>query len=52
MAETEIIEKELSYAIMQAAFEVHNTLGPGFPESIYDEAMARELTAQGIKIER
>jgi GxxExxY protein len=52
MAETEIIEKELSYAIMQAAFEVHNTLGPGFPESIYDEAMARELTAQRIKIER
>ena len=37
---------------MQTAFEVHNTLGPGFPKSIYDEAMARELTAQSIKIER
>lgn len=52
MTETEIIEKDLSYAIMQAAFEVHNTLGPGFPESAYDEAMARELTARSIKIER
>ena len=52
MAETEIIVKDLSYAIMQAAFEVHNTLGPGFPEAIYDEAMARELAAQNIKIER
>ena len=52
MTETEIIEKNLSYAIMQAAFEVHNTLGPGFPESIYDEAMARELTARNLRIER
>ena len=52
MGETEIIEKDLSYAIMQAAFDVHNTLGPGFPESIYDEAMSRELTARNIKIER
>jgi GxxExxY protein len=52
MTEIEIIEKDLSYAIIQAAFEVHNTLGPGFPESIYDEAMARELAARKIKIER
>ena len=52
MAITEIIEKDLSYAILQAAFEVHNTLGPGFPEAIYDEAMARELVSRGINIER
>jgi GxxExxY protein len=52
MSEIAIIEKELSYAIMQAAFEVHNTLGPGFPEKIYEEAMARELTARGVEIER
>ncbi len=52
MSETVIIEKELSYQIMQAAFEVHNTLGPGFPEAIYDEAMARELTTRGVTIER
>ena len=52
MAEIEIIEKDLSYAMMQAAFDVHNTLVPGSPESIYDEAMARELTARRIKIER
>jgi len=39
MSELLILEKELSYLIMQAAFEVHNALGPGFPESIYEEAM-------------
>jgi GxxExxY protein len=52
MADIAIIEKELSYTIMQAAFEVHNTLGPGFPEKIYEEAMSRELPARGVEIER
>jgi GxxExxY protein len=52
MSELVIVEKELSYLIMQAAFEVHNELGPGFPESIYEEAMNRELTRCGIKLER
>ncbi|HZM21304.1 MAG TPA: GxxExxY protein, partial [Anaerolineales bacterium] len=52
MSETVIIEKELSYLIMQAAFEVYNELGPGFPESIYEEAMNRELIRRGINLER
>jgi len=52
MSDVVILEKELSYTIMQAAFEVHNTLGPGFPEKIYEEAMARELPARGVEIER
>jgi GxxExxY protein len=47
----EIIEKELSYRIMQAAFVVHNELGPGFLESIYEEALAIELRAQGFTVE-
>src|SRR5687767_13126448 len=46
-----IVEKELSYGIMQAAFEVHNQLGPGFMESIYEEAMVRGLR-QVMEIER
>lgn len=41
--EGEIIFRELSYQIMQAVFEVHNTLGPGFMESVYEEALACEL---------
>jgi GxxExxY protein len=46
----EIIEKELSYKIIQAAFEVHNQLGPGFLESIYEEAMRQELDYRGHRI--
>jgi GxxExxY protein len=52
MSEIVILEKELSYLIMQAAYEVHNELGPGFPESIYEEAMNRELVRLGVKLER
>lgn len=52
MPELVIVEKELSYLIMHAAFEVHNELGPGFPESIYEEAMNRELTSRGVQLER
>ncbi|MCB0118349.1 MAG: GxxExxY protein [Anaerolineales bacterium] len=52
MSEIYIVEKELSYLIMQAAFEVHNFLGPGFPESIYEEAMNRELVKRGVALER
>lgn len=34
-----IVEKELSYSIVKAAYEVFNELGPGFDENIYEEAM-------------
>ena len=48
----EIIEKELSYRIVQAAFTVHNDLGPGFMEKIYEEAMAIERRGMKMEVER
>jgi GxxExxY protein len=48
----EIIYRELSYQIMQAVFEVHNTLGPGFIENVYEEALAHELALRHISFER
>ena len=48
----EIVEKDLSYRIMSAAFEVHNELGPGYLESLYEEAMVLELQARGHKFNR
>ena len=47
----EIVEKELSYKIVQAAYEVFNGLGPGFLEEIYQEAMVLVLRKNGYKVE-
>ena len=47
----EILYKELSYAIVGAAMEVHRTLGAGFLESVYEAALAHEMTLQGIQFE-
>lgn len=49
---SKIVFKELSYKIMSAVFEVHNTLGPGFLETVYEEALAYELQLQGLPVER
>ena len=48
----EIIFKELSYAIVGAAIEVHRILGPGFLEAVYQKALAHELTLRGIRFEQ
>jgi GxxExxY protein len=52
MGTGKIIFAELSHNIMEAAFEVHNLLGPGFVEDLYEEALAVELGLQGIPLER
>ena len=48
----EIIEKELSYQIVQAGYEVFNELGPGFGEDIYENAMVVVLGKRGHVIEQ
>jgi GxxExxY protein len=40
--------EELSRKIIGAAIEVHSSLGPGFLESIYEEAMKLELNEYGL----
>ncbi len=47
-----IIYPELSYKIMQAVFAVHNELGPGFLERVYEEALVYELLDRGFQVGR
>ncbi|MBI3865427.1 MAG: GxxExxY protein [Planctomycetia bacterium] len=43
--------EEITEQIIGAAFEVHNALGYGFLESVYQHAMQVELIARGFKAE-
>src|SRR5512138_3731422 len=44
--------EELTGSVIGAAIEVHKVLGPGFLEAIYENALALELQARGIRFER
>ena len=48
---SDYLYKKESYAIIGAALEVYNELGPGFLEIIYHDAMKIELSEQNIPFE-
>ncbi|NCQ43330.1 MAG: GxxExxY protein, partial [Cyanobacteria bacterium] len=43
---------ELTYKIIGCAMKVHNTMGPGFQEVIYQRCLAIELQRAGLDYER
>lgn len=43
---------QVCYGIIGCMQAVHNQLGPGLPEYIYQEALATELTANGYTIHK
>lgn len=51
MIDVEVL-KDISYDVVGAIHEVHQELGPGLNEYVYQEGLAMELEEDGIPFER
>ncbi|GAB6041261.1 GxxExxY protein [Endothiovibrio diazotrophicus] len=47
-----VADQELTKGIISCAYTVHNTLGAGFLERVYENALALEIRAQGLRVEQ
>jgi GxxExxY protein len=45
-------EETFGKAIVNAAFKIHTTLGPGLLEKVYEICMVHELTKNGFHVQR
>ncbi len=45
-------ENDIARQIVDAAFKVHTTLGPGLLESVYEATLSYELTKRGLSVLR
>jgi len=48
----ELTENEIAKEVVDAAFKVHTTLGPGLLESVYEAVLAFEIRKRGLDIQR
>ncbi len=42
-------ENEIAKIVVDAAFKIHTTLGPGLFESVYERVLAYELKKRGLR---
>lgn len=45
-------ENEIAREIVDAAYHIHTTLGPGLLESVYEAVLAYELEKRGLRVDR
>jgi len=44
-------ENEISNIVVNTVFQMHQTLGPGPLESVYEKVLAQKLEKEGLKVE-
>ena len=47
-----MISRDYTFKLLHCAYEVFNELGPGLLESIYEEALTKELVMNGFHVDR
>ena len=47
-----LVDEELTRNVIGGFYDVYNTLGYGFRESVYSHALAIELRARGLRVDR
>ena len=45
-------ENEISKIVVDAAYKIHTSLGPGLLESVYEAVLFYELQKRGLRVER
>lgn len=45
-------ENAISKEIVDAAYKIHSSLGPGLLESVYEVILAHELKKRGLRVQR
>lgn len=45
-------ENQIARQVVDAAYQLHSSLGPGLLESVYEAAMAYELEERGLQVRR
>lgn len=49
---TDATGNDLTYIIIGMAMEVHNEIGPGFKEDVYEKALAFKIKKGSVEVER
>lgn len=47
-----MLHQEITQAIIRSFYTVHNALGHGFLEKVYENAMAHELRKMGLTVQQ
>jgi GxxExxY protein len=50
-SEVDVTENEIARQVVDAAYKVHVTLGPGLLESVYEAVLAYELQQRGLRVQ-
>lgn len=45
-------ENEIAQVVVDVAFQIHKSVGPGLLESVYETILAHELVKRGMRVER